>query len=605
MRQAVHHTHRRAAGAAQLLLAALAALPLCGVAAPLTAPTLTRLSAGKFAYVIVEYDGRAADRAVDAVLEQRNMRSEDNAALALRRAGYDDIKRTVATAAGRNDATLVHDYANLPLAVWRVTSLRALERIESHVLVRAVHENRLLRPVSVSDLGFISQPQAAALGATGAGTSIAVIDGGLGSNYLAYADFGSCTAVATPPGTCRVAYNVDYYSGTQASTETVHGTNVSAIALGVAPAANLLMYDIFNGASATSADVLTAINSIIGVQSTYNVVAINMSLGDGSSFGAPCTGSVFASAIASAARVGITTVAAAGNSGSKAGLSDPGCAPGVVSVGAVFDNSYGAITWPAPADAGGQCTDASAPDVVTCFSQSAAYLSMLAPGTLVDAPNSSFRESGTSQATPHVAGAVAVLRARYPAESLAETLQRMQYSGVADVDPSNGVRTPRLNLAGAVQLGTSLSLSATGPTSATSGRTGKYTLKVTNGGPLNATDIVVTDTLPPGAAVTSMSAGCSVSGLVVTCVAAGLTANAAVTFTINVQWNVTGPVYDVASVRADQFNTAPPSSQTVTLGTPPDGPAVGDGPLPLWSVALLFALLALLGRSKLEHRARA
>jgi hypothetical protein len=129
----------------------------------------------------------------------------------------------------------VLDYSHFPLAVWRLSSAAALNRLESDPAVRMVHENILLHPVSVSDLGFIRQPQAAAQGARGAGTTIAVIDGGLGNNYTMYSDFGTCTGVDTPASTCRVVFNQDVYPG--ASTETVHGTNVSAIALGVSPRA--------------------------------------------------------------------------------------------------------------------------------------------------------------------------------------------------------------------------------------------------------------------------------------------------------------------------------------------------------------------------------
>jgi len=594
----------RTAFVACLAFANLAA-PQGALAAPLTSATRDRLVRGEYAYVIVEYDGRAAERDADAVRMRRRLLFEDASALSARRAGYARIKAAVTTHAGGGDAQFVHDYDSLPLAVWRLSSLAALDRLEAHALVRRVHENRLLRAISVSDLGFINQPQVAALGDTGAGTSIAVIDGGLGSNYLSYSDFGACTAVGTPASTCRVVYDVDYYTGNQASAETVHGTNVSAIALGVAPSAKLLMLDVFNGTSATSTDLLSAMNTVIGAQAAYSIVALNLSLGDGSSHSSACSGSVFESAVASAARVGITTVAAAGNSGSKSGLSDPACAPGVVSVGAVYDSGYGTVGWVAPADAGGQCVDASQAGLVTCFSQSAAYLSLLAPGTFVNAPNGSFQESGTSQATPHVSGAVAVLRSRYPAESLRETLQRLTGAGVATRDPANGVTTPRLDLLAAVDLGTSLSLSGTGPTTATAGAAGTYTLTATNAGPLDATNVSVSDSLPPGATVTSLSPGCSVSGAIVTCLAAALAANSNVTFTINVSFSVTGPVYDTASVRADQIDSAPASAQTVHLGTPPDAPLpTGDGPLPAWSYALLFVLLSTIGAGRLRAAAR-
>jgi uncharacterized repeat protein (TIGR01451 family) len=579
-----------------VLLVAAIVLPLTSSAAPVSTFGRARLGSGQDLYVVVEIDAATTDAAANAGRRQRGLVHDDAATLTLRSNGYATIKSRVAGEAGATDAAPVLDYSHFPLAVWRLSSLQALERLESNPAVRMVHENILLHPVSVSDLGFIKQPQAAAEGATGAGTTIAVIDGGLGNNYKTYADFGSCTAVGTPANTCRVVFNQDVYPG--ASTETAHGTNVSAIALGVAPAAKLAMFDIFNGSSASSVDVLNAMNTAISDQAKYNIVAINMSLGDGTSNSTQCTNSVFASAVSGASNAGITTVAAAGNSGSKSGLGNPACAPGVVSVGAVYDAGYGTLGWVAPADSGGQCTDASAADHVTCFSQSAGYLSMLAPGTFVNAPNSSFQQSGTSQATPHISGAVAVLRARYPAEGLPETLQRLQLSDVKDTDSANGVATPRLDLLAAVNQGTAIALSGSGPTQAVAGNAGTYTVTATNNGPLTATHLVVTDTLPAGATFVSGSSGCTASGSIVTCVLGSLAAGGKASVTINVKWNASGPVYDSASVSSDQINSAPAAEQTLAFGVPPGN--VSDGPVPPWAYALLASLMWFIARRRLQ-----
>jgi uncharacterized repeat protein (TIGR01451 family) len=270
----------------------------------------------------------------------------------------------------------------------------------------------------------------------------------------------------------------------------------------------------------------------------------------------------------------------------------------VVSVGAVYDAAYGTLGWVASADPNGQCTDASAADHVTCFSQSASYLSMLAPGTFVNAPNSSFQQTGTSQATPHISGAVAVLRARYPAESLGETLQRLQLSDIKDTDAANGRITPRLNLLAAVNQGTAIALSGSGPTQAVSGSTASYSITVTDSGPLAATNVVVTDTLPAGAVFVSASAGCTVSGSTVRCVLGSLAAGGTARITINVKWTTSGAVYDSASLSSDQRNTAPAAQQQLAFGTAPGGNE-SDGPIPPWAYALLGVVLWFTARKQL------
>ncbi|MHB8814879.1 MAG: S8 family serine peptidase [Steroidobacteraceae bacterium] len=571
----------------QLLLFTLTVLSMSApsptLAGAISQATRTRLSRGQPVRVIVEFAHAAADLAAEAERARRGLRRDDAAIRALRTRGYREVKSKVEAAETRSDAALLADYSHFPLSVWRLSSVAALDRLRSDPLVLALFDDTLLRASSVSDLPFIEQPQAAAEGATGAGTTIAVIDGGLGSNYLNYSDFGTCTGVDAPPSTCRVLYDQDFYTGTQASTETTHGTNVSAIALGVAPGADLAMFDVFEGASASIADVLTAMNTAISDQATYNIVAINLSLGDESSNASPCTDSPLASAVTAASNAGILTVAASGNSGSKSGLQMPACTPGIVSVGAVYNGSYGTGSWEAPADPGGTCTDTSAPDEVTCFSQSAGYLRLLGPGSFVSAPSSAFEESGTSQATPHISGAVAVLRARYPAESLAETVERMTISGVHDTDAANGVATPRLDLLAAVNQGTALSLAGSGPQNAVAGTQSTYSLTVTDGGPLGATNVKIVDTLPAGATFVSASPGCTYASGTVTCIASSLGANSGQTFNIVVQWTATGPVYDSAAVSADQSNTDA-AGGSVSFGVAPED---GDAPLPSWAYAIL------------------
>jgi uncharacterized repeat protein (TIGR01451 family) len=175
---------------------------------------------------------------------------------------------------------------------------------------------------------------------------------------------------------------------------------------------------------------------------------------------------------------------------------------------------------------------------------------------------------------------------------LSETVQRLQISGVTDTDSANGRVTPRLNLFAAVNQGTAVSLTGSGPAQGVSGQTATYSITVTNSGALTATDVRVTDSLPASATFSSASSGCTFASSTVTCAVESLAGGASVTLTITVTWSATGPVFDMARVSTDQINSS--SQQTLAFGTQPV--MSGDGPLPLWSYALLggafFALAA-------------
>jgi len=99
---------------------------------------------------------------------------------------------------------------------------------------------------------------------------------------------------------------------------------------------------------------------------------------------------------------------------------------------------------------------------MACFSNSAPFLTMLAPGALITAGGQQF--GGTSQATPFVTGATTVLRAAYPAESLDQTVARMTGHGVSVLDPRNLLVKPRLDLLAASGIATATSANQDVPT---------------------------------------------------------------------------------------------------------------------------------------------
>jgi len=346
-------------------------------------------------------------------------------------------KARLLTSALAGDAAIETDWPNLPLVQVRAATVDAAVAVLDRDEVAAAYEVARYQLADAESFPLIGQPAAVAAGKTGAGASVAVLDTGV--DYTR-ADFGSCTAPGAP-ATCRIAYAADFAVNDSARDENGHGTNVAGIIAGLAPGAKVLALDVFNGSTASSTDILTAIDWAIANRATYKIAALNLSLGGGSS-SAPCTNDAIGVALGAARTAGIAPVVASGNNGFTGALSSPACAPAAISVGAVYDTRLGGLSY-------GNCSDpTTAADQITCFSNSASFLTVLAPGALITAAG--YTMAGTSQATPHVAGTLAILRAAFPTETVDQLVARLTRTGKKIQDPRNGVTTPRIDVSAAL-----------------------------------------------------------------------------------------------------------------------------------------------------------
>jgi hypothetical protein len=285
-----------------------------------------------------------------------------------------------------------------------------------------VHENLRFERTLAESLPQIGQPAAAASGATGTGTAVAVLDTGVDFTHPA---FGACAAAGQPG--CRVVAARDFASEDGARDDDGHGTNVAGIVAGVAPSTRILALDVFqqiDGADEPVTDVValaTAIDFVVGTKFRFNTVALNMSLGlPGVGSRGRCA-TPFDVFFAEAQAVGVMPIVSSGNDGLPEIVSIPACSPFVVSVGRVD-------------------TD----DTVAETSNSSRVLDLLAPGTDITAAGLTM--SGTSMAAPHVAGAWAVVRAARSDLDQGQVLQALKDTGVAVTDPRQGRTTPRIQL---------------------------------------------------------------------------------------------------------------------------------------------------------------
>lgn len=158
---------------------------------------------------------------------------------------------------------------------------------------------------------------------------------------------------------------------------------------------------------------------------------MNMSLG-GNPIAGNCDGSnpAWTPVLDSVVAAGVTVVASSGNEFASTGVSAPACLTDTVAVGALTSNF----------------------STVAAYSNSGSMLDIVAPGTSINSTDEGggyLAATGTSMASPHVAGAVAVLKSAAPCLTPAQVRDALD-QGTEVVDSRNGISRPELDLAAAV-----------------------------------------------------------------------------------------------------------------------------------------------------------
>lgn len=359
--------------------------------------------------------------------------------------------------------TLLDSFPYLALSV-SAAELRTLAR---HPDVTAIFEDRLLAVSWQENHNLIGSPAAWNSGFDGSGTTVAVIDTGVAREHpmlmgkvVAEACFSDHEPELLVTSTCPNMAAIQLGEGAAAPCDSRiaqcgHGTHVAGIAAGrsdtvrgVAHGANIIAIQVFhvinNPARCSllnteapcigsySSSILQALDHVYQLRDSWPIAAVNLSLSTPTtSFYQPCSNEPIELAIAQLRSVGVATIISSGNDGFAQGLAFPACAPSAISVGAVSDGS------------------GAPPDIVAAFSNSSSYLSLLAPGESVlsaASPSGVTSMSGTSVAAPHVAGAWALLRQKYPLASVDELYHLLVATGQGVLDSKNGLYLPRIQL---------------------------------------------------------------------------------------------------------------------------------------------------------------
>ena len=323
-----------------------------------------------------------------------------------------------------------------------------VEALRSTPGVLGVEPDRASRIAASTNLTQIGAAAAQDAGATGRGATVAILDTGVDASHPMLAGRVVGEACFSRSGNCPNGQTTMFGTGSAApctySTNACgHGTHVAGIAAGndgvrsgVASEATILAVQVFsrsgNSAISWTSDQMAGLDWVYAQRSTFTIAAANLSLGfslytDRATCDADGIGIGYRTVTDRLRSAGIATVAATGNDGSTTGISFPACMTGVYGVGSVGDT-----------------------DAVSSFSNRNDLMSYWAPGEgiLSSVPGGYAYETGSSMATPHVAGAFAVLDAAYPTATLDATAARLSATGTVPAGDAHG--KPEIDLWAAI-----------------------------------------------------------------------------------------------------------------------------------------------------------
>jgi len=366
------------------------------------------------------------------------------------------IQSQVITELAANRPVVKRRYQFIPYLAMEVND-EALRKLAKLDRIATIQEDRLLAPTLMQTVPIVQADLTQAMGYDGAGWTVAVLDTGVEADHPFLNNKVIAEACFSTAHSCP--NNSISQSGTGAaapcnySSVCNHGTHVAGIIAGkgssfngVAPGATLIAIQVFSKVTgppdcpgsgicvlAYTSDIVAGLEQVYQWRHRYPIAAVNMSLGgDSYSSQDQCNADdpIIKAAIDNLRSVGIATVIAAGNSGSANAIASPGCISSAISVGATNDS-----------------------DQVASFSNSAPFLSLLAPGVSVysSVTNQGFADkSGTSMATPHVAGGWAILKQFLPSAEVDRVLSVLTDSGQPIVDSRNNLTKPRIRLSQAL-----------------------------------------------------------------------------------------------------------------------------------------------------------
>lgn len=329
-----------------------------------------------------------------------------------------------------------------------------LEKLAADPAVVRIHQDKIDHPTLLESLPLIQMPAAYAAGATGNGFHVAVLDTGarrshefLSSRIVRAACFSTTNSTYGSTSYCPggASSSTDINSANDCDESQFagcgHGTHTNGTAAGfntnlqagepqngVARDARLININVFSkfppnqcgSNSGPSGCVLTfntdqikGLEHVFALRNTLQIAAASMSLGGGFNSVA-CDSDSRKIIIDQLRAANIATVIAAGNDGRDTEVGAPGCISTAITV-----------------------ASSTKQDQLSSFSNWGTLIDVVAPGSNILASyvsgssNNTYASlSGTSMATPHVAGAWAALRSARPNATVTQIENALESTGL-------------------------------------------------------------------------------------------------------------------------------------------------------------------------------
>ncbi len=339
--------------------------------------------------------------------------------------------------------TLVRRFRNIPYLAMEVDAA-ALSDLLQNPEVISVQEDLPVPPSLAVSTSIIGAPDAWDAGYSGSGQAVAVLDTGiqkthpfLSGKVVSEACYSTNSSANSSSSLCPGGVENSTATGSALNCDVSipgcdHGTHVAGIVAGkgtsfsgVAKDADLISIQVFSRiddpvfcgvpscVGSWTSDQIQALERVLELSATIDIASVNLSLG-GRAYttteSCDLNNAAMKTAIDNLRSVDVATVIASGNYSRINAISAPGCISTAISAGSTNDT-----------------------EAISGFSNEANFLSLYAPGAGIwsSVPFNHFSsKSGTSMATPHVAGAWAILKQRAPATSVDTALLALQTTGV-------------------------------------------------------------------------------------------------------------------------------------------------------------------------------